>query len=244
MPNHYSDIGFEIKSSDDLNRIIGQLMPIGKVIRKGFCKYWLITVDTHIEFWQHMKSKNTFDSFEMHYNSQNLIPVRFDHWVNRSADKSNGSAYVWYHFDGDLFPFVVDIPDAGFYKKVKENQILNLQVSCFAEKLELFKTDTDYEASQTNESKFATEFFIPTGTFSPDDNEKEPTAYSWFAGHILSFEKRTNSVCKKEYYHFGVTCQEALFDIVADSELVTEVPVIGGILKTSCWMSGKVKEVK
>lgn len=238
MPNHYSDIGFTIKSTDDLRNMLRALMPAGKIERRWFCRYWLITVDAHIEFWQHMKSRNALTSFEMHYGSSNSFTVKFDRWTNLRKDRAAGTACVW--FD-DLFPIIVDMPNAGFHRHLKKGQSLHLQVACFAEELDLFDTDAAYGAAQAGDGmQYAAEFFIPIGTFSAEGKAKDPSADALFAGHIVSFEKRTNSFSGQTYFHFVVTCQGALFDVVADSALVTADPAVGGILKTACWISGKI----
>lgn len=243
MASHYSDIGFIFNSADNLKKFLMDIFDKGIPIRSKHGRYQYVVVDDKIEFWIHLDKRNAVLGLDFHFASNNTIPIRFDHWIapDSNDDRLSGSIYVWYQRNGDLFPFVIDVPNADLYRKIRKNEILIIQVACFAEELFLYDSDEEYDASQGGEPKFHSEFFIPSGTFSLSDTEdKEPSANAIFSGHIKAFEKRKNSIHGLEYYYFTTECQGALFDIAADSEMIHKEPVVGGVLKGSFWMSGKI----
>jgi hypothetical protein len=87
------------------------------------------------------------------------------------------------------------------------------------------------------ETKFAAQFFIPSGLFS-GENEAQP--YALFAGFIRSHERIINPPYGIAFHHFTVETLGGTFDVVAEDELVPTAPTIGGILHGSFWMSGRI----
>jgi hypothetical protein len=111
------------------------------------------------------------------------------------------------------------------------------QIAAFAHERELFPDEAAFTASQQGETKFAPNFFIPSELFN---GEGEAQPYSMFAGTVLCYEKVVNPAYDVPFHHFEVRAQGGVFDVVAEEELVQTQPVIGGILRGSFWMSGRV----
>ena len=246
MPSHYSDIGYSFGSSEEHIDYLQKIYDGGKDVPSKNGTYRKVVIDGKIEFWIQTKKSRPFKQkasvvgVEFHFSSANSNTLRFESWVEPKEDLS-GEAYVWCVYDGgDLFPMVVNMPDADLRHDLKNGDMIKVQLACFAESLNLFDTKEEYDESQTSEPKFSDEYFIPSGTFNPDGTEKKPTSDVMFSGHILSAEKRTNSHTSGEYYYFTVKCRGIIFDVLADTAFVTKKPKVGGILSGSFWVSGKV----
>lgn len=246
MPSHCSDMGFSFNNADEYTAFLQKIFDGGKDVPSKNGNYRKIVIDEKIEFWiQRMRSglfkrKSRIAGVEFHFSSANSTLVRFDHWI-KPKENLSGEAYVWAIYNGEeLFPMVINMPDADLHIGLKNGDKIKVQLACFSEETSLFDTKEDYEKSQTTEPKYSAEFFIPSGTFSPDGTEKKPTSDIMFSGYILSAEKRTNSYTSEGYYYFAVRCQGIVFDVLADTAFITREPKIGGILSGSFWVSGKV----
>ena len=61
--------------------------------------------------------------------------------------------------------------------------------------------------------------------------------------HVLLSAKfsKDSQITRNPYYYFAISCQNAVFDILVDEDIVTKEPKIGGILNGTFWLSGKLK---
>ena len=76
----------------------------------------------------------------------------------------------------------------------------------------------------------------PFGLFgSPGDG-----ALAVFTGHILAAGDRRNGLTGEVFCWTLVETLGGVFDVVIDSELITETPQVGGVLSGSFWLSGRV----
>jgi len=220
-----------------------QIYENGRTVPSEHGAYLKVVIDDNIEFWlQFMKAgiiarKPSLADVEFHFSSGNANPLRFDCWIEPKENLSGG-AYVWNSAsEGVSFPMVINMPDADLHTDLKNGDIINVQLACFSEGINLFDTKEEFEKAQP---EWSDEFFIPSGTFNPDGTKKKSTANAIFGGYILSAEKRVNSHTAKEYYHFTVRCQGIIFDVLADAAFIIKEPKIGGILSGSFWLSGKI----
>jgi len=67
MPSHYSDMGFEINSIDDIKAIYDKNSDKASVIRGGKGFYHLFRIDNNIEFWIQANRKKQVLGLEFHY---------------------------------------------------------------------------------------------------------------------------------------------------------------------------------
>jgi hypothetical protein len=69
----------------------------------------------------------------------------------------------------------------------------DIQLSAFAEEIEVFDSEEDFNSSQTSELKFATQSFIPSGLFSfsdaanpnPRHQTKDETGPHFVSAHLI-----------------------------------------------------------
>lgn len=236
MPSHYSDIGFFVEKVEDIADLINRFYEKGNNVIAKHGDYRLIIIDDFIEFWVQIK-RNKLIGLEFHYSSDNFIKIKFGGYIkNKKNSKMSGAIQI----NSNLCPIIVDVPNLDLYRNLKDGDILHMQIAAFAEELFIFNNKEEFYAAQEEEDiKYSTEFFIPTGMFNTD-KKNPPEGYAMFSGIIKSFERRVNSISSKEYYYFTVECQGLTFDILADKDFITKEPVVGGFLKGSFWMSGKI----
>jgi hypothetical protein len=115
----------------------------------------------------------------------------------------------------------------------------DVQIAAFAHELSVFRSEREFQDSQTGELKFATESFIPSGLFTPGGETTDPPrAHAVFTGRILEAGTRWNALMNRPFRWATVQTYGGTFDVVMDPDLVEVEPVPGGILSGSFWLSG------
>ncbi len=159
----------------------------------------------------------------------------------------DGAFHAWADPQGDdpdsvSYPFVFDAPDFQCYSALSLPAILEARIAAFAHELVVFRSEEEYMASQTGETKFAVQSFIPSGLFRPDGESIDPPeANAMFTGRILEAEMRTNELMNKPFQWMLVETLGGVFDVVADPEFIEVEPAPGRILMGSFWLSGRLR---
>ena len=179
-----------------------------------------------------------------HFTEDSVFPVGLTRTIQRPDDTPlDGAFYGWAApHDNEpgsgYFPFVFDVPNTAVYSDLTLPQTCNIQLAAFAHELSLYNNEATYRTSQTEEPKFATVSFIPSGTFTKDG--AEPTAHAFFTGHIMDWALRTNPATHHDFYWIRVQTLGDIIDVVATPELITKEPIIDGIAQGSFWLTGKL----
>jgi len=240
MPSHYSDMGFEVKSVDDIKTIYYKNRDKVNIIKGGKGFYHVFRIDKNIEFLIQVNSKKQILGLEFHYLGKGYNHLKIIKWLSVSKNKQAGLLRC--ELDG--MPINLNIPNVGVLPKQKYVQdICTFQVVCFAEQVSFFKDEEEYMSSQTPSEKgfkLAANYFIPSGTFNSDGSKKsKQEANALFAGKILEFEKRLNTYSYKEYYYFLVETFNMTLDVLVDKEIVPDNISAGNIITGSFWLSAK-----
>src|SRR5262249_38859458 len=103
-------------------------------------------------------------------------------------------------------------------------------------------SDAAYDAAPGDGPRLAAEAFIPSGLFSPDGGaRRSPEAHAVLAGHVLAAEQRTNPHSGAAFHWMHVLTLGGTLDVGADPGLAGEIPVVGGVLTGSFWLSGRLR---
>lgn len=263
MANHFRAVGFDVLSEADWEATLDRTANEGGefVFEEGRILCWSPADETLSEeslgagsgpqIWVLVDDDWNFKGASPHFSGKGEVSIRAVNWFPDS-EFWEGSVYAWANphaeqvensegenqAEGD-YPFLFQLPD--FYH-VSKNLPLpydgKAQITAFAHEVEFFATEDEYSASQTGETKFAPTFFVPTGLFAPEGEEPQP--YAMFAGKILEHNRLTNPASDLEFHHFLVETLGGVYDVVAELDVVTGEPTIGGILSGAFWMSGQI----
>jgi hypothetical protein len=253
MPSHFSTIGLPFASNEQLGGLLESLIEHTETLgwRKGgwneFNRYHRWSSNCGAELWIQVASNNEIIGVNPHFVGESTVRVGLTAKVSRPGESGgDGAFHGWAQPTGDdpdsgCYPFVFDAPDFCCHENIAMPSIANAQIAAFAHELTIFSSEEEYDASQTGEMKFASQSFIPSGLFSPSgESTQPPQAQAVFTGHILKTEYRTNEVSGVRFLWAKVETLGGVYDVVADCELVTTTPVVGGILSGAFWLTGRL----
>jgi hypothetical protein len=245
--SHFSMIGFAVDSrnpetfADDLIKYAETCEPLLLQADHRIC---VISDRSGAEIWVGLDAKA--GQFE----AQTFNPALRGKGRTQVIVDGDVSAAQWKPFEITIqaefaeakTPLIFELADpreaSAFLPKAK----LEVDLTGFADEVEIFESETAYYASQqTKEVKFASNHFIPSGMFKESEADKTPTPHALFAGTILDSELRQNERGKAQYWWVLVrTYDGAVVNVVADPAMVKSRPPKGGILSGSFWLSGRL----
>jgi len=244
MPSHLSDIGFNVKSQEDFHELALQASEKGSRIRTTDGTYIQWSPGLGIELWVQLNRDNQIIGLHPHFRGKGRMRSGMVQEIRRPDSTAlDAGYYAWANpqadtvEDGD-FPFVFDVPNYQL-QEAGLGTVVIVQLAAFAHELDSYKSLDEYERSQTQTPAFASRSFIPSGLFSPEGGDTvPPQAYAIFTGHVIETSLITNPVTGIEFCWVHVSTLGGEVDVVADVALLNDVPVKGGVVKGSFWLSG------
>lgn len=245
MASHFSSIGLPTQNKDSFLEYLKMSYENGNHINTCNGTYTKWEICNGVELWGQFNKKNEAIGLNPHFSGTARMTVRIEKMVVGPNDTVlDGSFYCWSdpdNKDDGAYPFVFDVPNMDTYKSIKLFQNVTVQLAGFAHEISAFKSDEDYEKSQDQNPKFASESFIPSGLFNLDGNDTNlPQAYSIFTGHIIDTKKLSNPITNYFFYWAKVKTLGGEIDIVVDPEILHEDLIVGGVVSGTYWISGKI----
>jgi hypothetical protein len=245
--SNFSNIGFHIKSEQELYNLAEKIYRIGKteVVKNG--KYVVYSDSSGAELWLQVDRENSLIGINPHYNGSSKRLVCLTEAIQRSDSILDGAFYCWANPaeqnnpDSGEYPFVFDLPNAKTIGEINFPYNVEIQLSAFAQEISLYNSEDEFKSEQTAEVKFATQSFLPMGLFKPEGESIEPPdAIGMFTGIIKDFDIKVNSFTKNHFYWFLVNTLGGEIDIVADPILTIDKPRLNGIIQGQFWLTGQI----
>jgi hypothetical protein len=178
-----------------------------------------------------------------HYAGRSAVLVGLTARLPSARGELDGSFHGWADPAGDepdsgCYPFVFDAPDYRLHEELSLPAQKEVQIAAFAHEIAAFESVDAYEAS---DPECASQSFIPSGLFTPDDDATAPPeARAIFAGHVLAAEEKINALTGRAFYWALVDTYGGAYDVVIDTNLLPGVPAVGGVISGSFWLSGRI----
>ncbi len=251
--SNLSDIGFPVRSEQDVNEVIMSVLNHLETIPcppRGF--YFKFADISCAEIYLQSNSAQELLGFNPAFSGKSLRKVGLTKIIERDTSELDGAFHAWANPSGNDFensgeyPFVFDVPDFRTQENIELPKLTEIQLTAFASNdFQIFANEDDFDSSQKDEIKYSSSFFIPSGLFSINkDGEMDeidpPQAHARFAGEIKEFELKTNEFTGEKFYWFLIATFGGEVDVVADVGLIKEKPNVGGIIRGSFWLSGKI----
>ena len=243
MANHFLAIGFSVRDEDDLHALAARAVEHGRAVavRGGTYHHW--APGGGAEVWVQVVGRR-WVGITPHFAGGTSLRAGIVGRVLVPEDTPlEGHLHAWANphdertlDDGD-YPFVFAVPDYRTLDGMRVPAAARVQLAAFAHELEVHPSEEAYLASQQTELKFAPESFIPSGMFG--DEGQAPVPLALINGHVLAAERRTNPA-GDAFWWMHVRTLGGEVDVVAEEELVTESPVVGGIVSGEFYLSGRV----
>jgi len=241
MASHYSSIGFLFRSEAEFQRATAELAARpGERIETKQGAYLRCASASGAELWLQVNKRGDLIGAHPHYRGGGAVAVKVMRRVRNDDDTVlDGAFHAWANPQPDLegdYPFVFDCANFRELAAVALPAAGSVQIAAFAHEISWHESPEEYAASQTGEIKFASQSFIPTGTFG--EKGHPPTAHATFTGHVLRAERKRNELSGGEFIAALVDTLGGTFDVVIDPQLLARVPEAGHVLSGSFYLSG------
>jgi len=242
-----SSIGFPVSSRDEFFALARQIAGSAQRFDVSGGRYLCWKDPSGAELWLQVDDSGQLLGMSPHFSGSSDVRVALTASVERPDDTAlDGAFRGWADPQNEdavpgAYPFVFDCPNARMYDDVLVPSVARVQLAAFAHEVDLFDSPDAHSAAQTEELKFASQSFIPSGLFPPDgDTTAPPQAYAIITGHIREWHRFINSVTDEAFLWVAVETHAATVDVLMDPELVSSSPVVGGVLSGSFWLSGRL----
>lgn len=248
--SNLSDIGFPVRSEQDVNEMIMSVVNHVSEVRcpNGF--YLKFSDSSGAEIWLQGNYDQELIGFNPHFSGKSRRKVLLTAAIGRDSSELDGGFHAWANPPDETaeagdYPFVFNVPDFRAVHIHEFPKTVELQLTAFASNdFQIFSSTDNFYADQAEDPKFASRSFIPSGLFSAAEDPQTDLStvhpIGILAGEIKSFELKTNSLTNERFYHFFVDTLGGDIDVVADENLIKENPQIGGVVSGQCWLSGKI----
>ena len=243
--SNLSNIGFGVAETQELENMLNRIYPIAKKIRVAGGMYVQYTDPSGAAVWIQVDKDNQFAGISPHFNGSTKRKVFITAPVKRSHSHLEGAWHAWanpadeHEPESGDYPFVFDTPDSKTHRELGLPIIKEIQLTAFAQYVEVYPDEATYNASQERKIKMASRSFIPSSLFAATDNENDTDSDCTFSGHIMEFELLENQFTKQKFYRLRVDTLGGEVDVVADPELFETEPVLNGIINGGFWLSAR-----
>ncbi|MEN7551546.1 hypothetical protein AAG747_26760 [Rapidithrix thailandica] len=247
--SNLSNIGFDIQSEDDFYSLVEKAYEKSTPLKTVKGTYFQFSDESGAELWIQMNKKNELIGMNPHFKGKSKRKVSVTSSIDRPESILDGAFHSWAdpleddHPESGAYPFVFDVPNHKKYEGIETPQIIEIQLSAFAQEFEYYESEGAFENGQEGEPKWASQSFVPSGLFKPGegDDPNPPEALGLFTGIIKEFEKRKNEFTGQEFYWLLVDTLGGEIDVLTDLRFFENTsPGIGGIVHGQFWLSGSI----
>lgn len=246
--SNLSSIGFGVSSQEEFEKLIEMAVAKSSQIGARNGSYLLYSEPSGAELWTQVNTSNEIIGANPHFSGQSKRRVCLTSTVERPESELDGAYHAWAapitpdDPDSGEYPFVFDVPDFHTNGDIDFPRDFEIQLSAFAQELDIYENEDVYHANQSSEPQFAVRSFIPSGLFNfeEDSDPDPPQALGIFTGIIKQAERRRNSFTNSEFYWMLVETLGGEVDVVADLSLIPDEPLVGGVAQGQFWLTGRL----
>jgi hypothetical protein len=244
MPSHLSDIGFKVDDDADFLRLVTQAAQKGEVIAAPDGSYVKWSPGAGIELWAQLDREDEIIGLNPYYSGEASMRIGLIRRIPDPEGTLLDGAFCGrtdpdeHQPETGAVPFVFDVPDFRSNDDLRLPTIVGVRMAAFAHELQGFEDEKAFDDSQLGEIKFAAQSFIPSGLFASEGSTEQAEAF--FAGHIRATAIITNPATDADFLWARVETIGGEIEVVADPELLEGSLVVGGIMKGSFWLTGRL----
>ena len=253
MPSHFSTIGFEIESVEQMIAVADRAASDAEVIEVDAGRYLVWSAGDGPELWLQVDDDGGLIGMAPHFSGGHRWRVGVIDEVARPTHTAlDGSFYAWRCPDGDdpeggLYPFVFDCPDRAIYGELEFPIFASVQLVGFAHALEVWADMDAYDAAGAGEGderpRLASMSFVPAGLFAGEDEDADapPEAFAIITGVVRRASLRQNPLTGARYQWAEVITFGGELDVVIDAGLLGDRELrTGNVISGAFWLSGQL----
>lgn len=269
MTDHFSVIGFQSNSAEELAELVRKLPDTGAYSQPcGPGYYYRWQSDSGSELWVHLAKEKATDEEKLaivgvtpFFHGRGRVPVRVMKKRQRPSDNAFEGA-VFVEIEPGPRPHqcatvaLLDLVDYAVWANRVTPFLAHAQIAAFPHEISIFPNEEAFATSQASEKvKFAPESFFASGLFSasgetggqavfhdPSAKEFNAPSRAFFTARILSAEKRTNSVNHQTFHTALAKTLGGTIDIVSDERQIVGEFREGCIVQGEFWLCARLIE--
>ncbi len=253
MASNLSTIGFPVASQHAYVDLTMRVAREGGSVPFPGGRYILWSPGGGAELWVRVAAGGPIEGGAVpHFAGPGRVKVSVIGVERHREHPTDGMIRAWADPEGPdpesgAYPFLVDVPDfervAGALPELPAAAVL--QVAAFARQLDCWADEDAYHEAEREKwggrPGFASESFIPSGTFVPGGGDRE-VAEAIFTGEVEEAERVTNPATGASFHRLLVKTLGGRYDVVADPTVPNGEPAAGGVVQGTFWLTGRVVE--
>ncbi len=250
--SNLSDIGFPVKSEQDVNVLITETIKFIESVkcRHGF--YLRFADASGAEIYLQGSNEQELIGFNPHFAGSSRRTVGLTQAIERDSSPLDGGFHAWANPNVEAaeimgeYPFVFDVPNFRLNEIASFPHVCQIQLTAFASNdFEIFADEKSFSDAQEDGLESSSKSFVPVGLLAVTESEGEidlsvARPIAEFSGAIKAFELKTNELSGERFYWFLVETAGGEIDVAADVKLIADEPKIGGIVSGQFWLSGEI----
>lgn len=204
--------------------------------------------DCGAELWIQVDRQGRFLDIQPHYSSMATMRIGLIRRLARPTDRPLDGAWQGWADPLDdedpqngRFELTFEAPDFQLHHDLELPIVASVQLAAFAHTISVFDSVESYRAATVSGQQLEPQSFIPSTQTVRERGETEPlTAEALVCGYILQYRLLVNDLTGRPFYWIFVETLGGRIDLLVDPELLSEEPIVGGVVMTLCWLSGRV----
>ncbi len=249
--SHYSDIGFEVKSIGDVNKIINYALSsefdinnktykrkIWKIQNEESKTLQLFKIDNLKFFAKGDLENKKLDDFFVTHKNQNLSIIKI-HKNSCKKNERNGFPILNFYNQDDI-PFWVTCFNAEIFC-INNDESCEIELVSFANHIEELKDAEDINATNIYNLTLSNKNNIFNGMADESyiANFEKDISTSWLSGIIQDFVLLENPITHNKYYSIDIICLKLYIRLLVDPKLIQNKELKKGkIICGEFWNTG------
>ncbi|EPR68180.1 hypothetical protein [Cyclobacterium qasimii] len=246
--SNLSAIGFDIDSEEEFYILAKKAYAKASSIKTDKGTYFQYSDPSGAELWIQSNTKHELIGVNPYYKGISKRTVCLIANIDREISALDGAFHSWAdptepgNPESGAYPFVFDVPNHKSLGSIKFPQSIEIQLSAFAQDIDYYENEKAFEQGQEGEQKWAAQSFVPSGLFSSNANLDLSLAVAagLISGTIKESDKKRNDLTGQEFQWMLVDTLGGEIDVVADLELFSTDPQVGGLIQGQFWLTGQL----
>jgi tetratricopeptide (TPR) repeat protein len=245
MPNHMTAVGFPVTSDAVFEHyaVITQLS--GETIPHAFGNYYRLSAGGGVELWLETSPDESLVQMNPHFLGPARMRVRIESRVQTPRGNGTNNAFRGWAIsdsdgeESDGFPIIFDSPDFHLYDHVELPVIEQVQLAAFAETLEIFSDEMEFNDANVDGLPYAVKSFVPLHDFTLREDDPS-VAYARISGRVIETKLIENQHTPNSFCWAKVETYCGEVDMVVDPTMLFGPVVAGNIVAGIFWLSGRI----
>ncbi len=234
--SNLSDIGFPVKSDEQVNEILMGVLPsLTQILAPPLGGYYLFDDQSGARLYLQANMAQDLVGFNPSFRGETLIDAYGIRFFGRDTSELDGGALAVVKVveTGKEISVVFDLPNFAAIDRDKDSYKVNLNA---------FATNDLQCVEDSAIDKITDMNFEAISLFGVDGLKLDaPQAHARISGIVSSAELRKNNKSGENFYHAIIETSIGEIDVVSDPKFLNETPAKGEIIRGSFWISGRIE---